>query len=158
MTSRTRPLPPLSKSGQIFLLSQTMRNILKHMQKLFCDICLIILLNKMFILSFLDYSPRKWSGTFLRTWFRNVNQWYLIISWLGGFNPKASRTWGWRRHKTIFFLISPKKILNYRIFFNKFFFSENHLKRVQKNYQNRNKFLFLRFWWTIFLHTFQMIL
>ena len=31
---------------------------------------------------------------FLRTWFRNANQWYSITSWLGRFKPKASGTWG----------------------------------------------------------------
>ena len=34
------------------------------------------------------------SQRFLRTWFRNANQWYLITSWLGGFNPKACEGWG----------------------------------------------------------------
>ena len=39
-----------------------------------------------FILTFWD---------FLRTWFRNVSQWYPIICWLGLFNPNALGTLGW---------------------------------------------------------------
>ena len=31
---------------------------------------------------------------FLRTWFRNTNQWSLITSWQGGFNAKAYGAWG----------------------------------------------------------------
>ena len=32
---------------------------------------------------------------FLRTLFRNTDQWYPLTSWLGGFNSKVSGAWGW---------------------------------------------------------------
>ena len=41
------------------------------------------------------YSKFLENSEFLRTWFRNSNQWYLITScWLGGFKPKALGAWG----------------------------------------------------------------
>ena len=32
---------------------------------------------------------------FLRTWFRNANQWYPRLCWLGGSNPEACQTGRW---------------------------------------------------------------
>ena len=66
---------------------------------------------------------------FSRTLFRCANQWYPITSWLRGFNPKASVTWGWSPPNTTFFPI---------------FFSRNvNLNRMQDHFnknQSKNKF------------------
>ena len=56
-----------NKSGQIFSLSQRMRNILKSMQKQFSRSFKVILFIHIFILC-------VWPCRFLLTWFRNVNK------------------------------------------------------------------------------------
>ena len=61
------------KNGQIFFSFQQMRNVLKRMQKQFFY---IFSFNKILLMKFLRQR-------FLRTWFRNANQWYSITSWHG---------------------------------------------------------------------------
>ena len=91
--------------------------------------------NFFFIFSFWDLE------SFLRTWFRNNNQWYPITSCLRGFNPKTS--WAWRQSsrwgcggKFGYFLKS-----NFTLILEKFFFcyafacewlDQNALKMILK--------------------------
>ena len=77
-TETCRPSPPPSKSGQKNVLSQKICNVLKRLQK-----------KSLFFHSTKCLFQVSETQRFLRTCFRNVDQWYTITSWLKVFKQKA---------------------------------------------------------------------
>ena len=101
----------------------------------------------------------SWTLKFLRTWFRNTNQFYPITSWLVGFNPKAFR--GLEAETLVRAIGNGGKALITQFFFSNYFslrFYDFIIAYVSDNFKIKfvEKILYIfffdTFFWQIFSH------